>query len=431
MLETSAFHLKKTTLNLISVIGGEMLLRVANFAVAVVVGRLYGVATFATYATVLAFVTVAERLADNGLELAGIAESSEHPDRSSQILGTLYLVKTLLSTVALLVLAAIAAIIRLSPDNFILASILTLRIFLYSYCRLHSGIMKSLDRMLAIGTIQSAHFLFLLGGIAVVYRARLGINLLLSVLLTGQFLEFLVSLTFLHRIGVRPSLTGIQSCLKIARRATPIGFTYTMAAMILRGDVIILSLIAPAAVLGSFAAANTGLVTVYVVAWLFGGVILAPMSKIAGDRIRLRHYAQRWAIIVLSLAVPLSLLATLIAPWMLTFLFGSAFVGAASCASIMALSVPLILLNAVFLSFAIARRAVREYVGVFLLTGIVSVSLDFILGKGYGPNGIAWAIVLRELVSSLAFLLCASRSDREVILGTADMSRELPETGGV
>ena len=73
--------------------------------------------------------------------------------------------------------------------------------------------------------------------------------------------------------------TGLSSYVSMVRRSTTIGITYTVAAMILRGDVIILSLLVPPAVLGSFAAANTGLVTVYVVAWLLSGVILAKMAK--------------------------------------------------------------------------------------------------------------------------------------------------------
>jgi len=191
------------------------------------------------------------------------------------------------------------------------------------------------------------------------------------------------------------------------RSSTPIGITYTAAAMILRGDVIILSLLVPATVLGSFAAANTGLVTVYVVAWLFGGVILSRMAQLAKDSTLLSSYVRKWVLVILATATPISLLAAWVAPSLVSMLFGRPFAIAASSAAIMALAVPFILLNAVFLSRAIAREASFEYLGIFLGVGVISVTLDFVLGRAYGANGVAWAIALRELIMSLAFVSCA------------------------
>jgi len=51
--------MRRTAVNLVSVIGGEVLLRGANFAAVVVMARLYGATVLGIYATVLAFATVA------------------------------------------------------------------------------------------------------------------------------------------------------------------------------------------------------------------------------------------------------------------------------------------------------------------------------------------------------------------------------------
>ncbi len=366
---------KKTTINLTSVIGGEMLLRAANFAVAAVIGRLYGVVVFGTYATILAFVTVVERLSDNGLEVAGIAQTSKQPERTGEILGSLYTLKTFLSFLV--------------------------------YCRLQAGIIKSWDKMPAIGTIQAMHFGVLACGLSIIYIRHYSLASLLLLLLTGQSLEFLLSFFYLRRLGIRPRMMGITAYCRMIRSSTPIGITYTAAAMILRGDVIILSLLVPATVLGSFAAANTGLVTVYVVAWLFGGVILSRMAQLAKDSTLLSSYVRKWVLVILATATPISLLAAWVAPSLVSMLFGRPFAIAASSAAIMALAVPFILLNAVFLSRAIAREASFEYLGIFLGVGVISVTLDFVLGRAYGANGVAWAIALRELIMSLAFVSCA------------------------
>ena len=398
---------KKTTINLTSVIGGEMLLRAANFAAAAVIGRLYGVVVFGTYATILAFVTVVERLSDNGLEVAGIAQTSKQPERTGEILGSLYTLKTFLSFLVLTVLVCIGLASGLSSSVWVLATILTLRTFLYSYCRLQAGIIKSWDKMPAIGTIQAMHFGVLACGLSIIYIRHYSLASLLLLLLTGQSLEFLLSFFYLRRLGIRPRMMGITAYCRMIRSSTPIGITYTAAAMILRGDVIILSLLVPATVLGSFAAANTGLVTVYVVAWLFGGVILSRMAQLAKDSTLLSSYVRKWVLVILATATPISLLAAWVAPSLVSMLFGRPFAIAASSAAIMALAVPFILLNAVFLSRAIAREASFEYLGIFLGVGVISVTLDFVLGRAYGANGVAWAIALRELIMSLAFVSCA------------------------
>jgi O-antigen/teichoic acid export membrane protein len=422
---------KKTTINLTSVIGGEMLLRGANFAAAAVIGRLYGVVIFGTYATVLAFVTVVERLSDNGLEVAGIAETSKQPERTGEILGSLYTLKTFLSLLALAVLVCIGLASRLSSSVWLVATLLTLRTFLYSYCRLQSGTIKSWDRMSAIGVIQATHFGVLACGLSIIYIRHYSLASLLLLLLTGQSLEFLLSFLYLRRLGIRPRMTGTTAYWKMIRSSTPIGITYTVAALILRGDVIILSLLVPAALLGSFAAANTGLVTVYVVAWLFGGVILSRMAQLAKDSALLSNYVRKWVLLILATATPVSLFAGWVAPSLVSMLFGRPFASAASSAAIMALAVPFILLNAVFLSGAIAREASFEYLGIFLGVGIISVTLDFVLGRAYGANGVAWAIALRELIMSLAFGFCAvwdkAQTNTPVIPATTDMV-ELAET---
>lgn len=400
---------KKITVNLASVIGGEMLLRTANFVAAAVIGRLYGVVIFGTYATILAYATVAERLSDNGLEVAGIAETSRQPERTNEIFGSLYILKTSLSLLAIAAMALVGLAAHLTTGVWLLAVFITLRTFLYSYCRMQAGILKSWDKMPALGAIQTTHFALLSSGLVIIYLRHYSLTLLLCLLLAGQSLEFVLSFSYLRSLGIRPLLTGSAAHWKLIRHATPIGVTYTVAAMMLRGDVIIASILVVPAVLGSFAAANTGLVTVYVVAWLFGGVILSRMAQLAGNDALLSACVRRWVLLVLATVTPLSLLVAWVAPSLVSAFFGRPFTSAASSAAIMSLAIPFILLNAVFLSRAIARRATSEYLRIFLSVGVLSVALDFALGHFYAANGVAWAIVVREVVMFLAFVICAGR----------------------
>ena len=397
--------------SLLSVIGGEVLLRVANFLAAAVIGRLFGLTVFGQYATVLAAVTVAERIADNGLEVTGIAEVSSGLQDTDKVLGSLYLVKTTFSALVAAALVMLGLSFRVSPTMRVVAGFLGVRVLLYSYCRLHTGIMKALDHMRTIGIIELVHALLLYCGIFLSYFHHYSLYVLLAILLSGQILEFSASLIYLLMIGVRPRLSALANYLSIAKRATPIGITYTSASLGLRADVIILSMLVSPVVLGIFAAANTGIVMVYVVAWLFGGVILSKMSPIAGDLERLNRYTWKWGRLVITTMLPMALVAAVVAPRMITVVFGERFSPAGTLASIMSLAAPFIVLNAVFLSRSIAKKTSFEHVTIFVGTGIVSVILDFVFGKLYGAIGVSWVIVIRELSICIAFL-CYGRKAR-------------------
>lgn len=166
----------KTSRNLLHVIGGEFLLRLANVAVAVLIGRVYGPALLGVYAAIVAVATLVERFADNGLEMAGIAVASRRPENLGRIGTALYVNKTVLSLIAIAALAGIAWATGFLRDHLLIACILTLRTFLYSYCRLNAGLLKSVGRSPYISRIQIVHFLILSGAILFLARKRSGFS---------------------------------------------------------------------------------------------------------------------------------------------------------------------------------------------------------------------------------------------------------------
>jgi hypothetical protein len=172
--------------NLGDVVGGEMLLRLANFSVAALIGRLYGVPMLGMYATIVAVATLGERLADNGLELTGIAEVSARPRYISDIATALYIDKTILCATAIVLLAMTGRIVGLLSSQWVIAAILTVRTFLYSYCRLHAGFLKGLDRTRQIAKYQGVHFSLLALGLAYVYLKHTSLVVLLLCLLAAQ-----------------------------------------------------------------------------------------------------------------------------------------------------------------------------------------------------------------------------------------------------
>jgi O-antigen/teichoic acid export membrane protein len=397
-------QLRTTLAGILHVIGGESLLRLANAGVAVLLGRLYGASTLGLCATILAVSTIAERLADNGLEMTGIAEISQQPKRLSEVVSALYVDKLILTAIAAAILLSLALFIGLSPLAWSVALLFGLRTFLYSFSRLHAGFLKAIGRTKLIVRVQSLHFVLLLLGLLVVYAARLPLLSLLLLLVAAQSLEFLLSLLVLHRLGVRPTSVRSTFCWNLFRRSTVVGAVYSLSTVMLRGDVVVLSLLVSPTVVGTFAAANSALVMVYVVAWLFSGLLVADLGRLSSDRKSLETHFRRCLVVLLLVGVPSSVLAALFAPRVIEMIFGNPFASAVLPAAIMMLAIPFILLNAAFLGRAIARDAVQSSLAIYLAGAFLSLALNFLLGRTYGAAGVATSIVLREAAMTLAFL---------------------------
>jgi O-antigen/teichoic acid export membrane protein len=397
-------EIRSTTGNLLNVLTGELLVRAANVAVAVWIGRVFGAATLGTYVATLAVATIAERIADNGLELTAISEVSRRPDALSTIATISYVDKTILSIASIGTLLAIGWIVGLSSSHWLIAAALTVRAFLYSYCRLNAGLLKALNKTKYLVRIQGLHFALIIAALVVAYLTRQSIVTLLLCLVTAQSAEFLVAMIVLCKFGLRASAISAALCWQFLRSSTPIGVTYMLSTLMLRGDVVVLSLIASPLVVGTFAAANTGLVVIYVIAWLFSGVLLSDLGALSRDQDELEAYFRKCLRSIVLLSAPASILSLLLAPIAIRLTFGRSFEAAGFLAALMMAALPFIFANSAFLSRAVARNASRTALAIYAFTAVVSLLLNYILGRWHQASGVACSIVTREAVMTLAFL---------------------------
>ena len=402
----------KTMSNFGDVLGGEMLLRLANFGVAALIGRSYGAPVLGMFATIVAVATLVERLADNGLELTGIAEVSARPRYVSEIATALYIDKTILSALAIGLLAMVGHIVGLAPSHWLIAAIITLRTFLYSYCRLHAGFLKGLDRTRQIAKCQGLHFFLLVLALLYIYLRHKSLLMLLLYLLAAQIVEFICSFVALSRLGMRSAAISASLCWDLIRHSAPVGTTYTLATVMLRGDVLMLSLVAPAAVVGTFAAADTGLVMIYAIAWLFSGVLLSELGRRARNTQTLNLHFRKVLRTVMLVSIPLAATGVLFARFAVIAIFGRTFAAAGFTAAVLMLALPLVFLNAAFLSRLIAKNAARIAVLIYSSAAILSLLLNYFLGRYYGGPGVAVSIVLREAIISVVFLCFWDLPDR-------------------
>jgi O-antigen/teichoic acid export membrane protein len=408
--------------NLVSVLGGEAAVRAANFAAALFIARAFGGFALGAYAACLAVITVVVMIADNGLQTFVITELTGRPSERESIIGQVYLYKTILMVAAIVLLAAIAGSLKVSMFLWGIGTWVAARTVLQSYSQLQMAILKSLSKTNAIGVIQLIHSLLLFAGIGVALQRHWTIFGLLVWFTAGQLFELALAFAVLLHAGFQPRWPAAPQFWSSMRKSAPFGVTSGLASLIVRSDTVVLSTLVPLSVLGTFSAPNSILLIVYVAAWLMGSVLLPEMVRLASNVEDLKHYVNRWTRLLAFTSTLIAILACLAAPKFIPLLFGPAFDRSGALASVMALACPFILLNSVYTNFAIAMNKRAVFTGLFAGTAVLAVSLNFALGRAFGPTGIATAIVIREVSLLAGFWILLSPKSSQAKQAEAPIS---------
>jgi O-antigen/teichoic acid export membrane protein len=401
--------MKPVLQSIVSVIGGEAAVRAANFAATLFIARVYGGFVLGGYAASIAVVTIVIMFADNGLQTFAITELSRTPSGPNGIVGQVYISKTILVAIAVVLLGVVASWLKLNPLLWAIGTWVTIRTVVQSYSQLQMAILKSLSKAKAIGLIQVTHSLILLAGIWLAFLHGWTVFTLLAWFTGGQFFEFAMTLLALSGADFRLGWPAQIQFWTAMRKSTPFGMTYGLANLIVRSDTVVLSTLVPLSVLGTFSAANSILVVVYVAAWLLGSVLLPEMARLSASAESLHLYVRKWTRLLAFTALPCAFLAFLAAPKVVVLLFGPSFGQSGKLASVMALACPFIALNSVYTNFAIAMNRTAVFTGLFAATAVIAIALDFLLGRVFGPVGIAAAIVIREVGMLFGFWMLMSR----------------------
>jgi O-antigen/teichoic acid export membrane protein len=357
----------------------------------------------------LAVVTVVVMFADNGLQTAAITQISSLNAHRNQIIGRLTASKSILLAMAAILLAVVAGLAKQEALFLAIGFWVTIRAILQSYSQLQMAVLKSVSKANWIGIIQCVHSAILFAGIWLAMKHGWTIFSLLGWLASCQLLELLLGTAVLYRNGIWPSWPARLNFFATVKMAAPFGIAFGLANLIIRSDTIVLSTLIPLAELGAFSAANTILLIVYVCAWLFGSILLPEMVRLSGQHDNLKMYTNQWMRLVVLVSAPAALLVSLAAPKAIFILYGPAFAGSGTLASIMVIACPLILLNSIYTARTIATNSRAIFLGIFSVGALASLALDFIFGRAYGSVGVAWAIVVREAGMLLAFSLLTSR----------------------
>ncbi|MCI0424064.1 MAG: oligosaccharide flippase family protein, partial [Acidobacteria bacterium] len=236
--------MKRTILNAASVFAGEFFVRLVNFAVPILIARVYDSSTLGKYSFGLACAALAALVPDFGLHLLTTREVASHPDKLSHYFWNVQSLKFLLTLIVAAVVLVLSLLAVSDQETRWIVWILTLRLLLQSVSYFFMAIIKAFERMHYLMLLQLTNIALVLLGLASGFVYKWPVPILLCAFLPGVFCEailgaVLVVTKFGPVVAVWPTWNQM---LTIATAAFPIGLTALLIALNLRLDVIVLSL---------------------------------------------------------------------------------------------------------------------------------------------------------------------------------------------
>lgn len=387
-------------------LGSQSLTKLTGFAIVVMLVRYLDVGDFGIYSLALAVTGMMDILAELGLDLLSIREIARNHDNIKTYTANAVAIKLILS---LLVLAATAAIIffrGLDGGSGTVFLVFTLAI-------IPTGIFHSL-----LVVFMGIERMAVVAAGSIVYEI-IRLILTVAVLMTGHGLvalawSYMIALILatlplyvLVRIQAGPvwARPDFRRMLSMARGSVPFMFYSLFFLIYFKIDFIMLAAMKGEEAVGTYAAAYRLMESLMFVPAAFTGAVFPTLSRLsAGGSASVLAASRKTLRYMAMLGLPIGFGTTVLAPRIVPFLFGDAYLGSVLPLQIIIWSIVLVFLNSI--CPAGLNSSDRQLANV-LVTGtgiLVNVAVNLVLIPSLGAVGTSIATVITELVTTVLFL---------------------------
>ena len=387
-------------------LGSQILIKLSSFVVVILLARYLKVGDFGIYSLALAVTGMLDIPAELGLDQLSIREIARDPRNIGRFTANAAMIKIILSS---LILAATAAVLFSSTAGGTGRSIF----LLFTLTILPTGIFHTLlvvfmgiERMAAVAAGNIAFELL---------RALLILGVLLSghglVALAWAYLAaYVLSILLVYvlvrlRVGRVWARPNIRLMLSMARSSLPFMFYSLFFLIYFKVDFIMLAAMKGEEVVGTYAVAYRLMESLMFVPAAFMGAVFPSLSRLsASGRAPVLAAARRTLRYMAMLGLPIGFGTTILAPRIIPFLFGVAYIDSVLPLQIIIWSIVLVFLNSI--CPVGLNSSDRQLLSVLVTaTGIVvNVVANLILIPPFGAVGTSISTVATELVSTLLFM---------------------------
>ena len=378
---------KNTTIQLVA----QAVAVSTGLANSLVLSRYLGVEGFGQFSYVLAFYYFFLTLNDFGINTIVVREISQHRDRAAEIIGAMQTFKVGFALLLLLGAWGVIWLLQFPPDlrNALWLFGLVLPTLAFQLPVVIFQVNLEAESPALVGTFNRC-----LGFVLIVAAVLLGRGLaaVTAALVLSELFSLGLLLHFTRR-WVRPTwqLTP-RIWMEILRSSVPLGLAGLCSALINRVDFIMLERMTDLHQLGLYSAAYkvTNLLESFPL--MLMGTIYPVMSRWAKeDPPRLARLYRRTLLTLSLVAIPLGILVTTAAPWIVRLIFGTEFSGTVPALRVLVWSTVSLYLAIAGGNLLISLGRERTNLILNLFGAVLNVALNLWLIPVWGLIGAAWA----------------------------------------
>jgi O-antigen/teichoic acid export membrane protein len=405
--------------NTLAVTAGSWLAKAVNFSFNVFTVRLLGEAGLGHYATVVAFVGLFGVFFELGMSQYVERTIAQDRTRTLVLFWNLVLLRLILAVLGVAVTTSIAFFMGYQ-------GMLVLGVALYSATFLLAAFLTPLTVLLTanerfdLSTMIQFVGQFLTAVLGLVLL-RLGagfIGLICSGLVVMPIQIALCSgLIRRYQLGNVPFQISLASWPAFIRASLPFGLTSLALTFNFSVDTIILSLFYAASVVGWYNAAYR---LVFNLVSLASGFYRAITPSLAREHVHNPTKAQAWARVslqgLLLFALPIAVGTSLLAPRLVTLLYGASYAPTGKALMVIAWDVPLLMLTALLGNVTTAMGLERAATRIYLCTAGLNVVLNLLCIPRFGLLAAATVTVFTDSIAAIWFcrLLAAPLELRQI-----------------
>jgi O-antigen/teichoic acid export membrane protein len=370
-----------------------------------------GVDQYGQLAIVLTLVGLVVIISELGISTVLAREVAKSPERADELGGILLRFRLLSAAVAVGLALAATPFLPYTPEVKVGLLIGLAGAFFQSIGRFPHAFFQVRLRMDVTAFLESAYRLAIVLLVVIVAGLDLGFYAVLMALTFAAFAwcltSFLLSRRF-WKINVR-MIPGTSRPL--IRDSFGLWVFTIFGLLHLQGDMVLLSLMKPAADVGIYAIAFKFIEQ----ALVLSGLIMAVFFPILVRRLnesqeRGEEVIRKCSALLLVAAVCLTLVFVVMAPQFVGIVASDEFAGAEQALRILALALPAMFVAAVYLHVLVALNRQRVLIGIAVSSLALNFGLNLYLIPRYSYIGAAWATVASELFASAAVFYMARRA---------------------
>lgn len=381
-------------------ISSEIISRGLLFVLTIWIARHFGVENYGKFAFALGFVTLFSVFTDAGLSTLTTREVARDKQKAEKYISNINVIKLFLGIVVFGLIFLITQLLQKSSEVNLLVYIAAIYMILNSYFVFFRSIFRAFEKMQyeGVSKIIFSILLFLIGAFMIWYQQPIKlitIAYVISIAITLIVTTILLQIKF-TRFNLAVDLNFWK---KIFSESWPFALTSIFILIYYHIDTTMLSIMKTDQIVGWYNAAYKPILFIIAIRGFFSGSIFPVISKLYLTSLeKMKEIIYHFEKLFISLAFPLGIGITILAPKIMSFLYGKEYLNGTIALQILIWSAVIIYVNLLFPSILTACNRQRLYTFITSLGALVNIIFNLILIPKYHMIGAGIATILAELI---------------------------------